>query len=144
MSSAQNELKRGGTGKRRLGRGSTTTQEVQKNELGRKLGRSCSCFHSLGSAQSRASEGEAKLSEERRGEEVAGRPPRCDRVARFGVAVSSGKTPISTGSVLGRGGCESSYSKSSSPDERVAEKVRNNDKSRGGGGLSGEMKERER
>ena len=65
-------------------------------------------------------------------------------VARFGATISSGLTPFSTGSVLGRGGRKLSYSKSSLLDGRVARKDRNVDKSRGGGGLSGEIRERER
>ena len=71
LSSAQNELKRGGTGKRWLDRGSMAAHEVPEHELDRELSRSCSRLHSHGSTQPRAFEGETELSEERRSEEVA-------------------------------------------------------------------------
>ena len=72
LSSAQNELKKGGTDERRLGRSSTAPHKVPNHELGRELGRSGSRLHSHGSTQPRASRGGAELVGRRRGGLVVG------------------------------------------------------------------------
>ena len=53
LSPARGELKGGGLGEWRLGLGSTAAHEVQRSELGRELGWSCSHLHRRGSTQLR-------------------------------------------------------------------------------------------
>ena len=80
----------------------------------------------------------------RRNGEVSEKPPRRDRVAQLGAAVSSRMAPFNVSFVPVRGGYMSSCFRSSSLDWRTVGRVRNGDKSREGRGFSGEMKERDR
>ena len=72
---------------------------------------------------------------------MAEKPPKHDRVARFGGAVLS--KPASFSTVFGpdREGRGLSYSKDSSSEGMLTGKDRNNDKNRGRGGLSGDRRE---
>ena len=89
LSSAQNELKRGGTSERQLGRGSVVVHEVGYGQKGLELSWYDSCCYRRESRQPRPSRGEVELGKGRLNGEVAGKPRVRSELARLGAAYAS-------------------------------------------------------
>ena len=135
LSSAQNELKRGDTSERQLGRGSVVVHEVEHGQEGFELSWYDSCFYRRRSRQPRPSRGEVELGEGRSNDEVAEKPHVRGDLVRPSAAYASYLASFCADSGPRREGRELSCLEHPSADMVLAELSWNGSWNSGGRGF---------
>ena len=116
LSSAQNELKRGGTSERQLGRGLVVVHKVGHGQESLELSWYDSCFYWRRSRQLRPSRGEVELGKGRLNGEVAKKPRVQSEIVRLGMVYASHLASFCSDSRPKREGRELSYLEHPSSD----------------------------